>query len=63
MNIILNAVQAIKGKGEIRITTYQQENYIYIEMRDNGVGIPEQNLLKIFEPFFLLLKRLGRERV
>lgn len=59
MNIILNAVQAIKGKGEIRITTYQQENYIYIEMRDNGVGIPEQNLLKIFEPFFTT-KEIGK---
>ncbi|HJW85910.1 MAG TPA: ATP-binding protein [Candidatus Brocadiaceae bacterium] len=59
MNIILNAVQAIKEKGEIRITTYQQENYIYIEMCDNGIGIPEQNLSKIFEPFFTT-KEIGK---
>lgn len=45
-------VQAIKEKGEIRITTYQKDNYINVEARDNGIGIPGQNLPKIFEPFF-----------
>jgi len=45
-------VQAIKEKGEIMIITYQKDNYINVEARDNGIGIPEQNLSKIFEPFF-----------
>ncbi|HHT9116188.1 MAG: hypothetical protein HY607_05405 [Planctomycetes bacterium] len=44
--------QAIKEKGEIMIITYQKDNYINVEARDNGIGIPEQNLSKIFEPFF-----------
>ena len=34
------------------IITYQKDNYINVEARDNGIGIPEQNLSKIFEPFF-----------
>ena len=59
MNIILNAVQAIKEKGVIRITTYQKGNYVNVEIRDNGIGIPERNLSKIFEPFFTT-KEVGK---
>ena len=59
MNIIMNALQAIKEKGLIKITTYQKENDIYIEISDNGIGIPEQNLSKIFEPFFTT-KEVGK---
>src|SRR3990172_7192592 len=59
MNIIMNALQAIKEKGVIKITTYQKENDIYIEISDNGIGIPEQNLSKIFEPFFTT-KEVGK---
>lgn len=59
MNIIMNALQAIKEKGIIKITTYQKENDIYIEISDNGIGIPEQNLPKIFEPFFTT-KEVGK---
>jgi len=59
MNIIMNALQAIKEKGAIKITTYQKENDIYIEISDNGIGIPEQNLPKIFEPFFTT-KEVGK---
>ncbi|MBI2470863.1 MAG: HAMP domain-containing protein [Planctomycetes bacterium] len=59
MNIILNAVQAIKEKGVIRITTYQKGNYINVEIHDNGIGIPEQDLPKIFEPFFTT-KEVGK---
>ena len=59
MNVILNAVQAIKEKGIIKIITYQKGNYINVEIRDNGSGIPEQNLPKIFEPFFTT-KEVGK---
>jgi len=59
MNIILNAAQAIREKGEIRITTYQKGDHVNVEIRDNGSGIPEQNLSKIFEPFFTT-KEVGK---
>ena len=48
-----------KRKGIIKITTYQKSNYINVEIRDNGIGIPEQNLPKIFEPFFTT-KEVGK---
>src|SRR3989339_740200 len=59
MNIILNAAQAIREKGEIRITTYQKGDHVNVEIRDNGSGIPERNLSKIFEPFFTT-KEVGK---
>lgn len=50
MNIIMNAIQAIDEKGEIDIKTYSDEARVYIEISDNGRGIPAENLEKIFDP-------------
>jgi len=51
-NIIDNAVDAMNGKGEIRIKTYQEDNRVVVEITDNGPGIPEEIQTRIFEPFF-----------
>jgi signal transduction histidine kinase len=51
-NIIDNAVDAMKGKGEIRIKTYQEEGRVIVEISDNGPGIPPEIQSRIFEPFF-----------
>jgi len=50
MNIIINAIQSIDGKGEIGIKTYSDETRVFIEISDNGKGIPAENLEKIFDP-------------
>ncbi|MFN3740734.1 MAG: sensor histidine kinase, partial [Thermodesulfovibrionales bacterium] len=52
LNIILNAIQAVKNNGEIRIRTYTEKNSIKIEISDNGPGIPEDIKPRIFDPFF-----------
>lgn len=55
LNIIINAVHAIKEKGiigEIGIKTYADKGYVNCEISDNGGGIPEEYINKIFEPFF-----------
>ncbi|MBM4299869.1 MAG: hypothetical protein FJ143_19160, partial [Deltaproteobacteria bacterium] len=60
MNLILNAIQAMKGTGTITLTSRSVSangnrpaaEYIQIEVKDNGVGIPEENLQHIFDPFF-----------
>ena len=51
-NIIDNAVDAMNGKGEIRIKTYQEDQRIVVEIADNGPGIPPDIQSRIFEPFF-----------
>lgn len=53
-NIIDNAIQAINGRGEIRIRTSQEEECILIEICDNGSGIPPEIKGRIFDPFFTM---------
>ncbi|MFC1763581.1 cache domain-containing protein, partial [Planctomycetota bacterium] len=53
-NIILNAAEAMDGKGELTVTTRiaPDREAIEIEFTDTGCGIPRENLEKIFDPFF-----------
>ena len=51
-NIIDNAIDAMHGKGELRIRTYSDEGCAVVEITDNGPGIPEEVQPHIFEPFF-----------
>ncbi|WP_169304742.1 ATP-binding protein [Chloroherpeton thalassium] len=58
LNILINAAQACEKpdredyQGNIKIKTGVELNKVYIEISDNGVGIPEEKLSKIFEPFY-----------
>ncbi len=53
LNLIVNAAQAIKGKdGQINICTEDTQDRLRIEIADNGEGISEADLGKIFSPFF-----------
>ncbi len=57
INIIVNAAQAIQSQGRsdmgiITIAAEKKQEYIWITIEDDGPGIPEENLTKIFEPFY-----------
>ena len=60
MNLILNAIQAMKDGGSIVVSTrlYTREQagkpaqFVQVEIRDTGIGISEENLEHIFDPFF-----------
>ncbi|MBF0645578.1 PAS domain S-box protein [Desulfuromonas acetoxidans] len=52
MNILVNAAHSIDKKGEITIKTRHEDDHIRIWITDTGCGIPEENLKKIFEPFY-----------
>jgi PAS domain S-box-containing protein len=52
LNLILNAAQAIPEKGEITVETAAEAGHVVVRISDNGVGIPPENLSKLFSPFF-----------
>jgi signal transduction histidine kinase len=53
LNIIVNAVEAIEGEGGlIKIVTKTEESTCVVEISDNGVGMDEAALGKLFEPYF-----------
>ncbi len=56
MNLLVNALYAIKEKGEIVITTKDQDDNVLISIEDNGSGIPEELINKTFDPFFTTKK-------
>jgi PAS domain S-box-containing protein len=73
MNLINNAVDSITGVpgyfekahlspgagGSIAIQTYNRDEEFVIELKDNGPGIPEADLNRIFDPFFTSKKPMG----
>ncbi len=58
INLITNACDAIQSKGKITIKTYFEKggkntsDYIVISISDTGIGIPPEDLPKVFNPFF-----------
>ena len=51
-NLIDNAIDAMSGKGELRVRTYRDDGCVVIEIGDNGPGISPDVQPRIFEPFF-----------
>ena len=51
-NLILNAIQAMPGGGELTLSSGTLPGKIFIEIADTGQGIPADKLKDIFEPFF-----------
>jgi signal transduction histidine kinase len=51
-NLIDNAIDAMNGKGDLRVRTYKEDGCVVVEIGDNGPGILPDVKAHIFEPFF-----------
>ncbi|MBZ0167060.1 MAG: hypothetical protein K8I00_09660, partial [Candidatus Omnitrophica bacterium] len=52
INILMNATQAIPEYGVIKIKTYRRHSHICVEITDTGSGIADDDMRKIFDPFY-----------
>ncbi len=53
LNLILNSIEAMQENvGELKISTSQTGKLLSIKIKDNGVGISEENINRLFEPYF-----------
>jgi signal transduction histidine kinase len=51
-NILDNAIDALDGKGQITLRTYAKDGHVFVEIQDDGPGIPPEIQQRIFEPFY-----------
>lgn len=52
LNLVSNAFQAVGQGGIVRVRTYQKKDWVFLEVADNGPGIPVELREKVFTPFF-----------
>src|SRR5690606_27760235 len=53
LNIIINAVEAMEtGKGKLEIKIFAEKELPVVSIKDNGCGISEENISRLFEPYF-----------
>ena len=58
-NLIDNAIDAMDGTGELRVTTYADDRGIVVEIADTGPGMTDEVAAHAFEPFFTT-KEVGK---
>lgn len=56
-NLVKNAIDAMKGKGELKVVIEEIENRVKIKVSDTGKGIAKNQFAKVFEPGFTTKKR------
>ena len=52
LNIILNAIDSLENGGQLKIETYDEDDNVVIKIQDTGIGMDEETMSNIFEPFF-----------
>ena len=61
LNLIDNAIKYTESKGEVIISADEQGEFVRIDVSDTGIGIPENDLPRLFERFYRVDKARSRE--
>jgi signal transduction histidine kinase len=56
-NLVKNAIDAMKGKGALKLTISNDDKYVNITVQDSGKGISKQNYSSVFQPGYTTKKR------
>ena len=56
-NLVKNGIDAMKGKGDLKLELTQHEKSVFIKISDTGKGIPKHKFTKLFEPGYTTKKR------
>ena len=60
LNIISNAVKYTGENGKVSVKQYIKSERVFIEVKDNGIGIPQEDIDRIFERFYRVDKARSR---
>ena len=52
LNLVENSVKYSKDKGKVIINSYNYEHYYCLDIIDDGIGIPKEDISRIFERFY-----------
>jgi signal transduction histidine kinase len=52
MNVFINAIQAMPDGGKFEIRMHRDEESVIVDIKDQGCGIKQEDMEKIFDPFF-----------
>ncbi|MBF25686.1 MAG: two-component sensor histidine kinase [Flavobacteriales bacterium] len=61
-NLISNSIKYGRKNGEIKISCHQSDNICLVSVKDNGIGISEKNISRLFERFYRVDKSRSREQ-
>ncbi len=52
LNVVLNAIDAVGNKGRVEIGCQSEASWLVVSISDDGPGVAESDLSKVFEPFY-----------
>ncbi|MFH0821233.1 MAG: hybrid sensor histidine kinase/response regulator [Pseudomonadota bacterium] len=59
VNLVKNAAEAVVSGGSIYLKTYREDGEVFCEVEDTGIGIREEDMSRIFTPFFTTKSESG----